>query len=140
MPLSQPSNILDKARTYSTAQNLAAANTAHMHSHPRKLVSIIFPYLHITTLVSCQLRPAVDGEQDRTSDECSSLLSGPGDVDFDNDAASKKSAHKHCLDITGLALLYKLEFWQLWILMALLTGVGLMTIKYVHSQPSEERR
>jgi hypothetical protein len=40
-----------------------------------------------------------------------------------------KTNRSHCLDITGLALLYKTQFWQLWILMGLLTGVGLMTIK-----------
>ncbi|KAF2127824.1 MFS general substrate transporter [Dothidotthia symphoricarpi CBS 119687] len=71
-----------------------------------------------------------DEEQGRASDECSSLLSGPGDVD-DDDATCKKSAHSHRPDITGLALLYKPEFWQLWVLMALLTGVGLMTINNI---------
>jgi hypothetical protein len=71
-------------------------------------------------------------EQDGDSDETSSLLSGPGDiVDPEDDAASLKSHRSHCLDVTGLSLLYKLEFWQLWIIMGLLTGVGLMTIKWV---------
>ena len=54
-------------------------------------------------------------------------------IDDDDDAASKKST-KSCIDITGLALLSKSEFWQLWVLMGLLTGVGLMTIKYVSSE------
>ena len=54
-------------------------------------------------------------------------------IDDDDDAASKKSAHS-CVDITGLALLNKPEFWQLWVLMGLLSGVGLMTIKYVYSR------
>jgi hypothetical protein len=71
-------------------------------------------------------------EQDGDSDENSSLLSVPGDiVDPDDDAASLKSHRSHCLDVTGLSLLYKIEFWQLWIIMGLLTGVGLMTIKWV---------
>ncbi|KAI4927014.1 uncharacterized protein J4E92_006178 [Alternaria infectoria] len=71
-------------------------------------------------------------EQDRPSTETSSLLSsGPGDIiDDDDDAASKKSAHS-CIDITGLALLNKPEFWQLWVLMGLLSGVGLMTINNI---------
>jgi hypothetical protein len=68
-------------------------------------------------------------EQDGDSDETSSLLSGPGDVLPEDDAVSTKTNRSHCLDVTGLALLYKIEFWQLWILMGLLTGVGLMTIK-----------
>ncbi|KAF1949510.1 MFS general substrate transporter [Byssothecium circinans] len=35
------------------------------------------------------------------------------------------------VNVTGLALLYKIEFWQLWVLMGLLTGVGLMTINNI---------
>ncbi|KAJ4363856.1 hypothetical protein N0V95_000925 [Ascochyta clinopodiicola] len=35
------------------------------------------------------------------------------------------------VNITGFALLYKPEFWQLWILMGLLTGVGIMTINNI---------
>ena len=34
-------------------------------------------------------------------------------------------------DVRGLAMLAKLEFWQLFLVMALLSGIGLMTIKYV---------
>jgi hypothetical protein len=70
-------------------------------------------------------------EQDGDSDETSSLLSGPGDIvdAEDDDVASQKTHCSHCLDVTGLSLLYKIEFWQLWIIMGLLTGVGLMTIK-----------
>lgn len=35
----------------------------------------------------------------------------------------------HYLDIKGLALLWRLEFWQQFSMMALLSGIGLMTIK-----------
>ncbi|KAJ4988416.1 major facilitator superfamily transporter [Stagonosporopsis vannaccii] len=75
-----------------------------------------------------------EDDPSRSSTETSSLLSGPGDIDSEDDAASrhsKKSSHSHCLDITGFALLYKPEFWQLWILMGLLTGVGIMTINNI---------
>lgn len=34
-------------------------------------------------------------------------------------------------DVRGLAMLPKTEFWQLFMTMALLSGIGLMTIKYV---------
>ena len=34
-------------------------------------------------------------------------------------------------DVRGLAMLARLEFWQLFLIMALLSGIGLMTIKYV---------
>jgi len=70
-----------------------------------------------------------DDAPDRTSTESSTLLSGSGDIENNTDVTSKKSAHSHSLDITGLALLNKPEFWQIWVLMGLLTGVGLMTIK-----------
>jgi hypothetical protein len=85
-----------------------------------------------------QPHPTDEDDPPRSSTETSSLLSEPGDVDVKDDAASrhsKKSPHSHCLDITGFALLTKLEFWQLWILMGLLTGVGIMTIKCVPPPP-----
>jgi hypothetical protein len=91
-------------------------------------------HLH-TPPVTCQPLPAPEEEQDGPSTEASSLLSsGPGDIiddDDDDDATSKKTTHS-CTDITGVALLYQPDFWQLWILLGLLSGVGLMTIKYVH--------
>ena len=93
-------------------------------------VSIVF-HDSVFSPISCQPLPADEDEQDRPSTEASSLLSGPGDIVHDDDAATKKSTHSHSTDVTGLALLYKPEFWQLWVLMGLLTGVGLMTIKYV---------
>ncbi|KAF2647381.1 MFS general substrate transporter [Lophiostoma macrostomum CBS 122681] len=78
-----------------------------------------------------ELEPNND-EQDRDSDESSSLLSGPGDiVEPEENARSQTTQRSHWLDVTGLALLYKIEFWQLWILMGLLTGVGLMTINNI---------
>ncbi|KAF1935785.1 MFS general substrate transporter [Clathrospora elynae] len=86
-------------------------------------------YRHI---VVPQTEITVEEEQGDPSTETSSLLSsGPGDIiGDDDDAASKKSTHS-CIDITGLALLNKPDFWQLWVLMGLLTGVGLMTINNI---------
>ncbi|KAF2732715.1 MFS general substrate transporter [Polyplosphaeria fusca] len=69
-------------------------------------------------------------QQDDDTDESSSLMSGPGDVVDDTEDA-KSTHHSHYLDVTGLALLRHVEFWQLWILMGLLTGVGLMTINNI---------
>ncbi|KAH9871075.1 hypothetical protein J1614_006649 [Plenodomus biglobosus] len=74
-----------------------------------------------------------DEEVSGPSTETSSLLSVPGDIIDDtsnDDATSKKSTHS-CTDVTGLALLQKPEFWQLWVLMGLLSGVGLMTINNI---------
>ena len=69
------------------------------------------------------------------AEETSSLLSkssgsGPGDIPY-QDANGKSEAcqdSRHA-DIRGLALLSKMKFYQLWLMMGLLTGIGLMTIK-----------
>lgn len=89
-------------------------------------------FAHLSAHCLCQPFQPDNDERDDDSDETSSLLSGPGDILAEDDAASKvsrKSNYSQCLDVTGLALLYRFEFWQIWIIMGLLTGVGLMTIK-----------
>lgn len=69
------------------------------------------------------------------TEETSSLLSKssssvPGDiVSRDGDVADAGALNSHRPDLSGLALLSNLEFWQLFILLGLLAGVGLMTIK-----------
>lgn len=73
---------------------------------------------------------------ERAADETSSLLSNsssastPGDIPSQNHedevAASSSSHHP---DIRGFAMIPRAEFWQLFLLMGLLAGVGLMTIK-----------
>ena len=65
------------------------------------------------------------------TDETSSLMSRsstssiPGDVSEENHIKD----HAHRTDIRGLKMLPMLEFWQLFTLMGILTGIGLMTIK-----------
>ena len=56
-----------------------------------------------------------------------SASSGPGDITH----ARKESFHRgHSpLDIRGFSLLREAAFWQLFTTMALISGVGLMTIK-----------
>lgn len=49
----------------------------------------------------------------------------------DDDGLSDVTPDSHQPDIRGLAMLRKIEFWQLFLTMALLSGIGLMTIKYV---------
>ena len=70
------------------------------------------------------------------ADETSSLMSkssvsGAGDVEENGERCDSTAHDPHHLDIRGLALLPKIEFWELFILLGLLTGIGLMTIKYV---------
>jgi hypothetical protein len=102
---------------------------------------VLFHLLYVPPF-SGQPPLADDDQPARNSDESSSLLSIPGDiVEPETDAESHKShitERSHLLDVTGLALLYKIEFWQLWILMGLLTGVGLMTIKLDYPPPSSD--
>ncbi|KAL8762198.1 MAG: hypothetical protein Q9184_001756 [Pyrenodesmia sp. 2 TL-2023] len=63
--------------------------------------------------------------------ETSSLISStPGDVPYKDNATKTTSHHdSHHLDIRGFALLGHTEFYQLWLLLGILTGIGLMTIK-----------
>lgn len=75
--------------------------------------------------------------ESRTGDanETSSLLSkssssNPGDVPFRKDDEHVEINHNsHHLDVRGLAMLPTIEFWQLFLLLGILTGIGLMTIK-----------
>ena len=79
--------------------------------------------------------PAEGQEEDL--DETSSLVSRssslPGDVYVESSVDMDRS---HRVDIRGWALLKTLDFWQLFCIMAILAGIGLMTIKYV-SNPDD---
>ncbi|CAD6592402.1 MAG: hypothetical protein ASARMPRED_006250 [Alectoria sarmentosa] len=73
------------------------------------------------------------------TEETSSLLSKssgscPGDMSYDEDEAKSTMDHdSHDVDIRGLALLSHIKFYLLWLLLGLLTGVGLMTINNIGS-------
>ena len=133
MRFSQPATALEETQISFTAQSLIAAGLARCRML-RPVSPHVSSSLHLVRscpllLVKCQRHDLVCDEQGGDSDDNCSLMSGPGDILPEDDAASTKTNRSHCLDVTGLALLYKIEFWQLWILMGLLTGVGLMTIK-----------
>lgn len=76
-------------------------------------------------------RPSVSGDATEVvADETSSLLSSASGAP--DAAASERNvdgAHVHHTDIRGLKLLKSLDFWQFFLVMALLAGIGLMTIK-----------
>lgn len=71
------------------------------------------------------------------ADEASSLVSrsisprASGDIFYEGHLPDEIGRDSHYLDVRGLALLPKIEFWQLFLTMGLLSGIGLMTIKYV---------
>lgn len=66
-------------------------------------------------------------------DETSSLISkgsssSPGDIPSQH-VKIATGQDSHHLDIRNIAMLPHVEFWQLWLLLGMLTGIGLMTIK-----------
>ncbi|KAG0649282.1 hypothetical protein D0Z07_4323 [Hyphodiscus hymeniophilus] len=71
------------------------------------------------------------------TDETSSLMSKssssvPGDVSVESNVKD----HAHRVDIRGLKMLPHVEFWQLFALMGILTGIGLMTINNIGNDAS----
>ena len=73
---------------------------------------------------------------DSDANETSSLMSRsstsmPGDISTHENGAKPSENHHNSrqLDIRGLSMLPTIEFWQLFLLLGLLTGIGLMTIK-----------
>lgn len=73
---------------------------------------------------------------ERAADETSSLISYSSSASTPGDISSQKNGDEaavnsssHHPDIRGFAMFPRTEFWQLFLLMGLLTGVGLMTIK-----------
>lgn len=69
------------------------------------------------------------------TDETSSLMSnsstsGSRDTPCQEDVSKPDAGHdSHHPDIRGLAMLSKLEFWNLFLMLGLMCGIGLMTIK-----------
>lgn len=66
----------------------------------------------------------------------SSNSSGPGDIDDDIADAKREERSLHRPEVTGWALLREQKFWQLFIMLALLCGVGLMTINNIGNNAS----
>ena len=77
----------------------------------------------------------IGGYSHNDSDENSSLVSKPdGRPSFDtldDDYLEDVAMEAHHPDIRGLAMLKYVEFWQLFLTMALLSGIGLMTINNI---------
>ena len=71
----------------------------------------------------------VTNQDDHAGMARSEFLSGDAPDDHRaDDGDDRQPPH---LDIRGLALVRRLEFWRQFTLLGLLTGIGLMTIKYV---------
>ncbi|EKG14099.1 Major facilitator superfamily [Macrophomina phaseolina MS6] len=69
---------------------------------------------------------------DNEASESSSLISEPGDIPPPKTTANHDDEHhSHRPDISGLRLLRTVECWQLFTVLGLLTGIGLMTINNI---------
>lgn len=69
-----------------------------------------------------------DGDQE--SDETSSLMSKTSSMSGDVYVSSHIDMDRsHRVDIRGMRLLKSLDFWQLFSIMGIMSGIGLMTIK-----------
>ena len=69
--------------------------------------------------------PNSDADESSSLMSKSSLHSGP----YGGDGDAKITHNPDHLDVRGVALLTRVEFWQLFSILGLLTGIGLMTIK-----------
>lgn len=71
------------------------------------------------------------GRNELDGNEHSSLLSSTSgdDVEVSKRIEPERNHESPHLDVRGLALLPHPEFWQLFCMMGLMTGIGLMTIK-----------
>lgn len=73
---------------------------------------------------------AVTSSDDCNVDETSSLVSIASEAHAVGNSTSVDVDGSHRVDIRGLDLLRSHDFWQLFFIMAILAGIGLMTIKY----------
>ena len=132
-PISQPSRV-ESTRLHTTRPNAGHPDEAGTHSTTAFESQ---PPVHARSLsqVSNPRPPPIDPDHDETSSLVSSKHGHrPSHGSIDNDSAlSDVDNDSHNPDIRGLAMLPKVEFWQLFLTMALLSGIGLMTIKYVRS-------
>jgi hypothetical protein len=79
-----------------------------------------------------------------TADEASSLLSNdsiPGDIVPEETGLGHPPDHhhSHTPDITGLQLLKEMEFYLLFLMLGVFTGIGLMTINNIGNDVSLRR-
>ncbi|KIW08762.1 uncharacterized protein PV09_00700 [Verruconis gallopava] len=73
--------------------------------------------------------------QEPSSSESASLLSDgssiPGDIQDSKPLDDSGITHSHRADVSGFMLLRKVEFYSLWVMLGVLTGIGLMTINNI---------
>ncbi|KAJ3562914.1 hypothetical protein NPX13_g8382 [Xylaria arbuscula] len=123
----------------SSPENASAAitSTSTHGEFPNPTESVQGADLKQSTVVKPDGQPA--GSAPTEADETCSLLSRsstsslPGEVLVQSSVDMDRS---HRVDIRGLKLLKSLEFWQFFAIMALLSGIGLMTINNIGNDAS----
>ncbi|KAF3767586.1 MFS general substrate transporter [Cryphonectria parasitica EP155] len=80
-----------------------------------------------TTAASSTIVAETDDDEDETSSLVSKVSSVAGEVYVQNVDMDRS----HLVDVRGWDLLRNLEFWQLFVIMGILAGIGLMTINNI---------
>jgi MFS family permease len=83
------------------------------------------------SVVSNHRQPGHHNETDETSSLVSKSDIRPSFDTLDDDFLDDVAVEAHHPDIRGLAMIKHVEFWQLFLTMALLSGIGLMTINNI---------
>lgn len=109
-PGTQSSSVLEPQYQ---AHRRSLSNTSNTHSSRNNVDDETLALVRSSHEGHTHHNPARDGDEN----------------DEDDDALSDVSIDSPHPDIRGLAMLAKVEFWQLFLAMALLSGLGLMTIK-----------
>lgn len=106
-------------------------NTRHLPGEPGTQSTVNYENIPKDSVAEDEAPEVLNTDTEETSSLLSkSSSSAPGDLicqDSDNTDATDLNSHRP--DISGLALLSTVEFWQLFTLLGLLAGVGIMTIK-----------
>jgi hypothetical protein len=96
--------------------------------------------LHTNATIATDTPSEPQDVQDVIASESSSLLSDvPGDL-ASEDGDDRHHVHHHHshhrADISGFNLLRKPEFYSIWVMLGILTGIGLMTINNIGNDVS----
>lgn len=117
--------------TYTTPATTSASQV--IEDGPETGVTQSHDHVDVEAALPPETADGLTQEHEQEPDETSSLVtkssasSLAGDVYLQNSVDMDRS---HRLDIRGWRLLRNVDFWQLFTIMGILAGIGLMTIKY----------
>lgn len=125
------SNSHSLTRTKSGESRYSAEYSAHEPGRPTAVTSSPRTDMHRDKSPEVSHVNPSDGRDETSSLVPRSSTASIGHVCCQENGRSEGDTvpDSHHLDIRGMALLHRVEFWQLFSLLGLLTGIGLMTIK-----------